>query len=301
MTKDELKKLFESIKVWGRGDERAPHKPLLIIYALAKCSRGEDQLIPYLEVDVVLKSLLLEFGPPRKSFHTEYPFWRLRNDGIWALKNAENVELRQSNTDAKKSELIKHNISGGFTAEIYKKLRKNQGLIKEIARSLLERSFPESIHEDILQAVGLDISTTDYTKSIRDPEFRSKVITAYEHKCAVCGYNVQLANKDVGLEAAHIKWHQAGGPDTENNGLSLCSLHHKLFDRGVFTISEEYRILVSQKVHGSGKLADYVLSYHSQPIREAQSRSFFPRHEYLKWHFNQVFEGPARHRQLEVL
>ncbi len=296
MTKDELIKLFERINVWSRGDERAPHKPLLILYALGKCSRGEDQLVPYQEVDVALKSLLIEFGPPRKSFHTEYPFWRLRNDGIWVLKNAENVELRQSNTDAKKSELIKYNVSGGFTDKIFNKLRNDQGLINEIARSLLEKSFPESIHEDILQVVGLDVSVANYTKSMRDPEFRSKVLTAYEHRCAVCEYNVQLDNKDVGLEAAHIKWHQAGGPDTENNGLALCSLHHKLFDRGVFTISKGYRILVSQKVHGNSKLIDCLLHYHNQSIREAQDRAFFPKHEYLKWHFKQVFAGPARHR-----
>jgi putative restriction endonuclease len=26
---------------------------------------------------------------------------------------------------------------------------------------------------------------------------------------------------NVALEAAHIKWHQAGGPDEESNGLAL--------------------------------------------------------------------------------
>jgi putative restriction endonuclease len=41
----------------------------------------------------------------------------------------------------------------------------------------------------------------------------------------------------LGLEAAHIKWFQAGGPDIEANGLAMCSLHHKLFDLGVFTIA----------------------------------------------------------------
>ena len=41
-----------------------------------------------------------------------------------------------------------------------------------------------------------------------------------------------LDQETLGIEAAHIKWHQAGGPDTEDNGLALCTLHHKRFDRG---------------------------------------------------------------------
>ena len=54
----------------------------------------------------------------------------------------------------------------------------------------------------------------------------------------------------VALEAAHIKWRQAGGPDLEVNGLALCSLHHKLFDRGAFTLSNQLVILVSDDAHG---------------------------------------------------
>jgi hypothetical protein len=28
------------LQVWTRGDERAPHKPLLLLYALGRCSGG---------------------------------------------------------------------------------------------------------------------------------------------------------------------------------------------------------------------------------------------------------------------
>ena len=35
---------------------------------------------------------------------------------------------------------------------------------------------------------------------------------------------------------------QAGGPDHESNGLALSSLHHKLFDMGVFTVLADLRI-----------------------------------------------------------
>lgn len=97
---------FRNLKVWQRGDEQAPHKPLLLLLALGRYVAGSNRLIKYSEIDKPLKELLELFGPPRKSFHSEYPFWRLRNDGIWELENAEGLETRVGQTDAKKSELI---------------------------------------------------------------------------------------------------------------------------------------------------------------------------------------------------
>ena len=58
------------------------------------------------------------------------------------------------------------------------------------------------------------------------------MLTAYEWRCAVCGLDVRLGSVSIILEAAHIKWHQAGGPDEESNGLALGVLHHKAFDLG---------------------------------------------------------------------
>ena len=54
----------------------------------------------------------------------------------------------------------------------------------------------------------------------------------------------------IGIEAAHVKWHMARGPSTTNNGLALCSLHHKLFDRGAFTLDTDRRVLLSQHARG---------------------------------------------------
>lgn len=292
--REELLQLFRNISVWQKGGIRAPHKPLLILYALAKCSRNEERAIPYREIDRDLRSLLIEFGPSRKSYHPEYPFWWLQSDGIWMLWNANDLASRRGRTDPKRSEFLKNNVLGGFTDSIYEAFRTDQELVKEVTEIILDLNFPVSLHEDILNAIGLSLGTSGNKLAKRDSTFRFRVISAYEHRCAVCGFDVRLADSDLALEAAHIKWFQAGGPSTENNGLALCVLHHKMFDRGALSITADHRILVSQQVYGHTGLSEWLLRYNGTEIFVPQSPVYLPRSEYTEWHRREVFRGPAK-------
>jgi putative restriction endonuclease len=40
-TRGAVLRQFDQLNVWSRGDQRAPHKPLLVLYALGRWSRGE--------------------------------------------------------------------------------------------------------------------------------------------------------------------------------------------------------------------------------------------------------------------
>lgn len=293
MAKQDIIERFKQVSVWQKGDKRAPHKPLLLLYALGRCSRNEGTEIPYSDVERDLKPLLTEFGPPSEP-RPEMPFWYLQNDGLWFVKGADNLERRKDRTDPKRSEFLKHNPMGGLIPEVYNALSQDKQLLNEAARSLLSAHFPESFHDDILAAVGLSTEYECQGRSKRDPAFRQKVLRAYNHQCAVCGYDVKLGSNDLGLEAAHIKWHQAGGPDVETNGLSLCVLHHRLFDRGAFTLEDGLSILVSQEVHGSTGLQEALLCFSGNGIIPPQSDKYAPLNKNLSWHRREVFRGPAR-------
>ena len=121
------------------------------------------------------------------------------------------------------------------------------------------------------------------------------MLTAYEYRCAVCGYDVRLGANLLGLDAAHIKWHQAGGPDVESNGIALCVLHHKTFDLGAFTVNAALSVLVSDEVHGSSGLQETLLRHHAQPLRKPQRPEHIPAASFLDWHGREVFRGQARH------
>jgi putative restriction endonuclease len=81
VTPTEIKEKFDAITVWKRGGERAPHKPLLALYAIGRALRGEPRMIGYAQVDSDLRKLLIEFGHRRKSYHPEFRFWHLQTDG----------------------------------------------------------------------------------------------------------------------------------------------------------------------------------------------------------------------------
>src|SRR5690606_11094939 len=140
-----------------------------------------------------------------------------------------------------------------------------------------------------------DLTITPSNRTIktprkRDPLFREIILKAYEYQCAVCGFSVRLRHQLLALEAAHIMWHQAGGPDVEVNGLALCATHHKLFDMGAFTVTEEMRMLVSDEVNGVGA-QEWLKQHHGKSINPPQKKAYYPNPEFTTWHVNEVFKG----------
>lgn len=69
LSRDQILKAFDRINVSSRGSERAPHKPLLVLYALGQLSRGHSNSIAFRDVAPKLTELLKEFGPTRQSYH----------------------------------------------------------------------------------------------------------------------------------------------------------------------------------------------------------------------------------------
>jgi len=222
-----------------------------------------------------------------------------RNRRSGSRKSSPRILDRPSGATPNLTELRDGQVAGGFAPEVVEMLRRDPLLIPRIARRIVEAHFPESLQQDVLDAVGLDAGEAGIVRAPerprRDPSFRARVLLAYEYRCCVCGHDLRLGGEVVGLEAAHIRWFQAGGPDIEPNGLALCSLHHKLFDLGVFTVlSQQYTMVVSQHVTGSEQTRNRMLTYHGASLILPQSAGYLPRPEFLAWHTEQVFKTPPR-------
>jgi len=108
-------------------------------------------------------------------------------------------------------------------------------------------------------------------------------------------YGIHGTNKpsSIGYNASHgcIRMRNK---DVEENGIALCLIHHKLFDRDVFTIDKEMKLLVAQEAHGSNGFEEWIMRYHNNHIRVPIQTSYIPRDIFVKWHQHEVFRGPAR-------
>jgi putative restriction endonuclease len=81
--------------------------------------------------------------------------------------------------------LLEHNVEGGFPSEVHRELSRNNRLTFEIVQNLLSANFPETLHPDILDAVGIEFSACQPFVAPRSPDFRERVLLAYEHSCTV--------------------------------------------------------------------------------------------------------------------
>lgn len=282
---------FVQVLSWRRGDERAPHKPLLILYALGALSRGQE-FLRYSELEIPFTELLRDFGPSRTRLHPEYPFVRLKNDGIWEIDGFPESEIDSSRSDHNLNDLRKDAVRGGFRPDIKELFKKSPKLLSKLVQHILDKNFPDTLHDELIERCGIELRVK-YYRHRRNLDFRLAVLEAYNYKCAVCGFSAQSNGRYLALEAAHIKWHALGGADSIDNGIALCSLHHRLFDFGAFGIHEGM-IVYSENIVGNQAFDIHCKSFHGKKITIPTNYSHQPLEENIKWHSTEVFKYPAR-------
>lgn len=107
------------------------------------------------------------------------------------------------------------------------------------------------------------------------PEFRKRLLAAYDSQCAVSGCKVQSV-----LEAAHIIPHAEGTDWETSNGLPLRADIHTLFDLRLLSVGPDYRIHVSKGLVGS----DYE-KVHGHEISLPGRKIDYPSPDKLAKHF----------------
>ncbi|MFD5463774.1 phosphorothioated DNA-binding restriction endonuclease [Kitasatospora sp. NPDC127059] len=285
-----------NLRRWTSNGVRAPHKPLLLLYALGSYQRDADGELRYSMVEEELKRLLADYGPANPT-NPGYPFHHMVSDGVWEVRTDHGTGSPGSGVGILRSS----GATGRLAAGLRVALGEEPALLGRMARVLLDAHFPASLHADLCEAVGLDLEEAGTgtvraaARRQRDRRMRELILTAYEFQCAFCGYDGALGASTVGLEAAHVRWWSHDGPDEVDNGLCLCSLHHKLFDKGVLGLGEGRRILVSQRFVGRSEASRrHVLALAGRPVIGPQPGNPPVADRHREWHVRQVFHGAPR-------
>nr|WP_285752419.1 HNH endonuclease [Lentzea sp. NBRC 105346] len=283
---------LSSLRQHQQGGTRSPHKPLLVLLALGQLSATGTSEISWATAATKLADLIRDYGPPSATQPAQsaaYPFTRLRSDGIWTL----NADVPMDRVQP-----LAANAVVGRLEPLLEQALRDAGLAAAAARQLVESEFPPTIAPDVLMAVGLDpdaiLGAADgYTaRRRRRGSWPVAILEAWDRQCAFCGFDGQLGAATVGIEAAHVRWFTFGGPDAVDNGLALCSLHHKLFDRGVLGLGDDLRIIVSSRFTSRTTAGQSVYELHGRPLRPRPGTSL-PAAAHVDWHTNEVFKGPG--------
>jgi putative restriction endonuclease len=268
----------------------------LLLYALGRLQRTGSSATSFADAEGDLRRLLEEFGPPRPT-SPGYPFHHLTSDGLWQVRTPTGPGSPGPNLGALRAGAV-----GELTPAFGRDLERDPHLLAACARAILDANFPPTLHDDLLDAAGLSLEAAELaadpsavTRRRRDPAFRDAVLVAYEYRCAACGFDGQLSREAVGIDAAHVRWWAADGPDDVANGVALCSLHHKLLDRGAIGLTPDHKVAVSAHfVARSDAAAVFVLSLVDRLLLSPQPGQPHPLQSHISWHQREVFRGPAR-------
>jgi putative restriction endonuclease len=128
----------------------------------------------------------------------------------------------------------------------------------------------------------VDRETMLFNRTVRDRQFRKRVLDVYDRRCALTGMQLINGGGRAETQAAHVMSVEAGGPDTVANGIALSGTVHWMFDRGLISLSDTGDILLSGKINDIEGVKKLI-----HPDRRARlpaNENFRPHSRFLAWH-----------------
>jgi putative restriction endonuclease len=129
---------------------------------------------------------------------------------------------------------------------------------------------------------------TTITRRFRDRVFTRQIQAAYDKRCAMTGLRIINGGGRPEAQAAHIRPVQCDGPDSVRNGLSLSSTVHWMFDRGLISVDDDFRIL---KAKGLIPAEVEKLFNPSGYLHVPDDVRHQPHAQFLRFHRETIFKG----------
>jgi putative restriction endonuclease len=126
------------------------------------------------------------------------------------------------------------------------------------------------------------------SRPFRERSFMHNVRAAYANRCAITGLRLINGGGRPEVQAAHIQPVASRGPDSVRNGLALSGTVHWMFDRGLISIGDDYKILVAKNHVPDDAVR---LLNKNGSIHLPKDQTLYPNAHYLKFHRDVVFKG----------
>jgi putative restriction endonuclease len=118
---------------------------------------------------------------------------------------------------------------------------------------------------------------------IRARVFRERVRKLYDFSCSVCGRIRYTRSEKPEVEASHIYPRRNNGSNEERNGIALCKLHHWAFDNGLFSIKDDYSIIIEERIRDKEDYEE-ITCFENEKIRLPENKDLPPHPIFLREH-----------------
>jgi len=162
-------------------------------------------------------------------------------------------------------------------------------ILSETLLAKKQNKSVEELHDIDLENLPLGITRERVVKTrVNQSFFRSYILAAYNNTCCITG----LVQPDF-LIAGHIRPWSLDEQNRLNprNGIAINALHDKAFEKGLLTITPEYKILISSSLleqKKSTSINKYFTAYHEKKIHLPSK--CYPGQEFLKYHLEERFQ-----------
>ena len=292
---------------------QAPHKPLLLLCVLDLLDSGgiSSNLV---EITEDLAELFGQYWervlPFGRQGNLALPFFHLQSEGFWhLLPRHENTRIGPQITSLNR---LQEEILGARMDEALYDLMRLKESRDRLRSVLIETYFSPETRRPIVEQSAINRGAFFYSEellrrpedprveetlsvdeayrpAVRDQGFRRAIVTAYLHRCALCGIRVRTPDGRTAVAAAHIVPWRETKDDRPVNGMALCRMCHWVFDEGLMRVSSEYEISTSPQLTAIDNLPGYLTNLEGRGIVGPSRKTFWPDAESLRWHHENVF------------
>jgi putative restriction endonuclease len=283
----------------GSGNERfAPHKPLLLlcVFELVEQDRLQGTQLS-LTADLALRfQSFWRIVVSRWTTKPELrmPFHHLSTQEFWKPLTKElKLSNHRSLTEAVE-------IDSSFLAAM-----QDAGFRRRARAVLISHYFPpfEQIALRDLTGIGekevesaadkIKEEARAYARSTaRDARFRIQVVSSYLFTCALTGYSLTTVSSSSIVDAAHIHERRDSKNDDPLNGLALSKNAHWMFDEGLWSMTDDLKIIVAEKAFTDWSPDGVSLrNYHGRSLFFQRGCTLRPDRKYIAWHREQKFQA----------
>lgn len=126
------------------------------------------------------------------------------------------------------------------------------------------------------------------SRPFRDRAFAAAVKDAYLDTCAMSGVKIINGGGRSEVQAAHIRPVEQRGPDSVRNGIALSGTFHWMFDRGLISVDDDYRLLLAKDRLPDS--IDRLLGGNDRLLLPGRP-DLRPHPQFLAWHRSNIFKG----------